>query len=45
VAEVTNVPFVERLETQLHYEHNEKWIAGEWFLLNDKEEFALLGPG
>jgi hypothetical protein len=37
VAEVKNVPFVERLETQLHYEFNEKWITGEWFLLNDKE--------
>ena len=37
VAELTDVPFVERLETQLHYEYNEKWITGEWFLLNDKE--------
>ena len=42
VAEVTNVPFVERLETQLHYEHNEKWIAGEWFLLDDKEVKAVV---
>ena len=42
VAEVTNVPFVERLETQLHYEHNEKWIAGEWFLLDDKEAKAIV---
>jgi hypothetical protein len=42
VAEVTNVPFVERLETQLHYEHNEKWIAGEWFLLDDKEVKAIV---
>lgn len=37
VDEVTEVPFVERLETQLHYEFNEKWITGEWFLLNDTE--------
>ena len=37
VEEVKDVPFVERLETQLHYEHNEKWITGEWFLLDDQE--------
>jgi hypothetical protein len=42
VAEVTDVPFVERLETQLHYEHNEKWITGEWFLLNVKEVNAVV---
>ena len=37
IAEVKDVPFVERLETHLHYENNEQWIAGEWFLLNDIE--------
>jgi hypothetical protein len=37
VHEVENVPFVERLETHIHYEHNEKWITGEWFLLDEKE--------
>jgi hypothetical protein len=37
VAEVTDVPFVERLETHLHYENNEQWITGEWFLMNDTE--------
>ena len=37
VAEVTDVPFVERLETHLHYENNERWITGEWFLMNDTE--------
>ncbi|MFN5346005.1 MAG: GIY-YIG nuclease family protein [Bacteroidota bacterium] len=37
VHEVKDVPFVERLETQLHYENIEKWIAGEWFLLDDAE--------
>ena len=37
VDEVTDVPFVVRLETQIHYENNEKWICGEWFLLDDKE--------
>jgi len=37
VAEVKDVPFVERLETQLHYEYNHKWITGEWFLLDDAE--------
>ena len=42
VEEVTDVPFVERLETQLHYEYNEKWITGEWFLLNDKEVKAIV---
>ena len=42
VAEVTDVPFVERLETHLHYEYNEHWITGEWFLLNDKEVKALV---
>lgn len=42
VAEVTDVPFVERLETHLHYEHNEHWITGEWFLLNDREVAAVV---
>jgi len=42
IAEVKDVPFVERLETQLHYEHNEKWITGEWFLLDDKEVKAVV---
>ena len=42
VDEVPDVPFVERLETQLHYEYNEKWITGEWFLLNDKEVKAVV---
>lgn len=37
VEEVIGVPFVERLETHIHYEFNERWIDGEWFLLNDKE--------
>ena len=41
VHEVVNVPFVERLETQLHYEYNERWITGEWFLLNEKEAKAV----
>ncbi|NDB36649.1 MAG: GIY-YIG nuclease family protein, partial [Flavobacteriia bacterium] len=42
VAEVTDVPFVERLETQLHYDHNEHWVTGEWFLLNDKEVKSIV---
>jgi hypothetical protein len=37
VDEVVLVPFVERLETHIHYEFNERWISGEWFLLSDKE--------
>jgi hypothetical protein len=37
VAEVIDVPFVERLETHMHYEYNEHWITGEWFLINAKE--------
>ena len=39
--EVTEVPFVERLETQLHYEQIDRWITGEWFLLNDIEAKAV----
>lgn len=42
VDEVTEVPFVERLETHLHYEYNEHWITGEWFLINDKEVKAIV---
>ncbi len=37
VDEVVLVPFVERLETHIHYEFNDVWISGEWFLLSDKE--------
>jgi hypothetical protein len=37
VDEIISVPFVERLETHLHYEFNERWISGEWFLLTDAE--------
>ena len=42
VDEVFDVPFVERLETQIHYEHNDKWISGEWFLLTDDEVEAVV---
>jgi hypothetical protein len=41
IHEVTDVPFVERLETQIHYEHIDRWITGEWFLLDDKEAKAV----
>ena len=41
VHEVVDVPFVERLETHVHYEHNERWITGEWFLLDNKETKAV----
>jgi hypothetical protein len=34
---ISGVPFVEKLETLIHYRFNEKWITGEWFDLNDKE--------
>ena len=34
---ITGVPFVEKLETLIHYRFNEKWITGEWFDLDDKE--------
>ncbi|MFM7681291.1 MAG: GIY-YIG nuclease family protein [Bacteroidota bacterium] len=37
VDEIISVPFVERLETHIHYEFNERWISGEWFLLTDTE--------
>jgi|TARA_B110000879_G_C11139422_1_gene499617 hypothetical protein len=30
-------PFVEHLETQLHYRFSDKWITGEWFDLNEEE--------
>ena len=33
---LTDVPFVEALETQLHYHFNERWIAGEWFHMDEK---------
>ena len=32
---LADVPFVEALETHLHYHFNEKWIAGEWFHMNE----------
>ena len=41
VHELKDVPFVERLETHIHYEHNEKWITGEWFLMDKKEAKAV----
>lgn len=31
------VPFVEDLETRLHYLYGHRWISGEWFILNDTE--------
>ena len=31
------VPFVEELETRLHYLYGTRWIAGEWFLLHEAE--------
>jgi hypothetical protein len=34
---ISGVPFVEKLETLIHYRFNEKWITGEWFDLDDKE--------
>jgi tetrahydromethanopterin S-methyltransferase subunit G len=34
---IQGVPFVEKLETLMHYRFNEKWITGEWFILNDHE--------
>ena len=30
-------PFVEDLETRLHYLYGPRWISGEWFVLEDKE--------
>ena len=30
-------PFVEHLETQMHYRFAEKWITGEWFNFTDTE--------
>jgi hypothetical protein len=32
---LSNVPFVEALETQLHYHFNHLWIAGEWFHMDE----------
>ena len=32
---LADVPFVEALETHLHYHFNEKWIAGEWFHMDE----------
>ena len=35
---LADVPFVEALETHLHYHFNEHWITGEWFHMD--EEFV-----
>ena len=32
---LADVPFVEALETHLHYHFNEYWIAGEWFNMDE----------
>lgn len=37
-----DVPFVEDLETKLHYIFGEKWIAGEWFFMDDGELIVVL---
>jgi hypothetical protein len=42
---MTGVPFVEKLETQLHYRFIEKWIAGEWMDLNDEELKEVIKEG
>jgi hypothetical protein len=42
---MTGVPFVEKLETQLHYRFIEKWIAGEWMDLNDRELKEVIKEG
>lgn len=42
---MTGVPFVEKLETQLHYRFIEKWIAGEWMDLDDKELKLVIEEG
>jgi hypothetical protein len=39
---IQNIPFVEKLETLIHYRYNEKWIAGEWFDLNDVELIEVI---
>lgn len=35
---LADVPFVEALETHLHYHFNDRWITGEWFHMD--EEFV-----
>jgi hypothetical protein len=42
VAEIKDIPFVERLETHIHYEFNSRWITGEWFLFNDEELLPVI---
>ena len=42
LATVENIPFVEKIETLLHYHFNEKWITGEWFKLSEKELPAVI---
>jgi hypothetical protein len=39
---ISGVPFVEKLETLIHYKFNEKWITGEWFDLNNSELDAVI---
>jgi hypothetical protein len=34
---ISGIPFVEKLETLIHYRFIEKWITGEWFDLDDNE--------
>ncbi len=36
-------PFVEYLETQLHYRFAHRWISGEWFLLDPEELGSAIG--
>lgn len=31
------VPFVEDLETRLHYLYGHRWVSGEWFLMTDND--------
>jgi hypothetical protein len=42
---MTGVPFVEKLETQLHYRYISKWIAGEWMDLNEEELQDVIKEG
>jgi hypothetical protein len=42
---MTGVPFVEKLETQLHYRYIDRWIAGEWMDLNDGDLKAVIKEG
>ena len=44
-ATLKEVPFVEKLETRLHYRFNEKWITGEWFELSEPEAQEALEAG